>query len=125
MGAGAAAFVGGLQKQAAFGHGVWRGIAGDTAVEGSQEAIDIAGGTNGLLCVAGEVVVGTFREPLGALVAGHRQQGIEIDHDRRRDLALVLALASQGHRGARGHLQPEPHHRLIDTADLLNVERPI
>ena len=55
------------------------------------------------------------------LAAGSREQRLEV-HRRRRALLL---LRLDRHRAAGRRLEPEAHHRLVDRADLLHVERAV
>ena len=68
--------------------------------------------------MGGELAVGQVLDPSGALGGRHREQGVEVDHGRRpRRLA-----GADRHRASGRLLQAEPHHRLVDRADLLDVE---
>ena len=67
------------------------------------------------------MAIGLFLEELRSLRSLLRRQRRHIDEDRR---AVVLAGADR-ERGARPRLDSETHHRFIDAADLLDVERPV
>ena len=67
------------------------------------------------------MAVGLLLEELRPLCPFLRRQRREIDEDRR---AVVLAGADRERR-ARPRLDREAHHRLIDAADLLDVERAV
>ena len=74
-----------------------------------------------LLDRIGELPVGTVLEPLLALGRRLAQQRLEV---HRRGRALLL-LGLDRHRAAGRGLEPEAHHRFVDRADLLHVERTV
>ena len=95
-----------------------RSITGRSAACRSSS---VAAAVTRLLDRVGELAVGAVLEPLLALGRGLAEQRLEID--RRRRALLLLGL--DRHRAAGRGLEPEAHHRLVDRADLLHVERAV
>ncbi len=81
----------------------------------------VAAAFDGLVDLVGELPVGAVLEPLGALGRGLGEQRLEVDRRGR----AVLLLRLDRHRAAGRGLEPEAHHRLVDRADLLHVERAV
>ena len=66
----------------------------------------------------GESAVGPVPQPFRPPPARLAGQQVEIDRGR----CAVLLLGLDRHRPPGRRLEPEPHHRLVDRADLLDVE---
>ena len=65
--AAAAAFVGGLEDQSAFGHRGRGGVACDLAFERGEQIVSGSRRFEGFLGVAGKLLVSVLGEPLGAV----------------------------------------------------------
>lgn len=121
MRAAAAAFVGGLEDESAFGHGRRGGVSGDLPFERGEQVVNAGGGFEGFLGVAGEFLVGAFGEPFGAVFAGDGKEGVDGDGVGGGDAAFLgLAFDSDGWAG--GDFEAEAHHGLVNAADFLHVQ---
>ena len=67
------------------------------------------------------VLIGIFLEPLRPVCSFRGQQRFEIDGRR----CAVRFLGLEGNGASLGDFQVETHHRFVNAADLLDVERPV
>ena len=114
----AAAGLTGLQYRRAGRHEVGSGRGVDDRLQGRVQVGDGLGLCHRLAHRLGERPVGPVAQPLGALAPRLAEQRIEVDGGRR----ALLLLRLDRHRAAGRLLDAEPHHRLVDRADLLHVE---
>jgi hypothetical protein len=114
VGAGAAALLAGLQVEPAFGDHVW-GLGGEFAggFEGGERLFDGFGGSERLGLFCGEFAARLRFEAAGAVAGFFVEQRREVDDD---------VGGADGDAGAGGLFDVEAHDRLVDGADLLDVE---
>ena len=111
----------GLQHHGAGGHKVRRGVPVDDGVQCGADVGKSGCGANSFARLVGDLAVGVDSNPLGALRGHFGQQCVQINGGR----GAVLLRRLDRHRRTGGHLEPEPHHRLVDGADVLHVQRPV
>jgi len=118
VGAGAPAFVGGLEDEGAGGNGVRAGAAVDAFVEGGEEVVDGGGGLEGLGGGIGECGVGVFLEEFLAVGGLGGEEGFEADVEGR----AVGFLGLEGDHALGGAFHGKAHDGLVNGADLLDIE---
>ena len=121
VGARPAAFVGRLENDRARRDRMRGGAAVDALVQRGEEVVGGGSGFKGLGCGLGELGVGLVGE--GFLTVGGLagEECVEVEVDR----CAVGLLRFEGDAAAGGLLHLEAHDRLIDRADLLDIEGPV
>lgn len=92
-----------------------------SAAERRRDILDGVRLLDGLRLASRQAAASAFAQLLCALLALSGEQLLERDEDRR---PVVLA-GLDGEHAARSGFDREAHHRLVDRADLLDVERAI
>jgi len=127
VGARLATGFGGLEEECAFRDDLGGGVASDEggtgggALEDSENLLVRRGGLQLLELACGELAVGLLLDPRGYLGGLDGEEFVEFEERRR---ALHLSGLDRYGR-ASGDLELEPHHGLVNGADLLDVECPI
>ena len=115
---GPAARLARLQHHRARRHEVGCGGGVDHRLQGRVQVGDGRRLGHRLADGIGERPIGAVPQPLRPPRARFASQRVEIDRGR----GAVLLLGLDRHRQPGRRLEPEPHHRLVDRADLLDVE---
>ena len=113
----AAAFVGGLEEEAAFGDRGGCGVAGELAFAGGDEGVHRGGFFQRESGLGSEFDVELFQrfEAFGAVEG---EEFLEVDGDRGAGLAFDL----EGEGESRGDFEAEAHHGFVNRADLFDIE---
>ena len=110
-----------LQHHRALWHEVRGRVAVDDRVEGGVERLHGVGIARRPPQPVRQLSVGAVLQPLGALGGRLVEQGIQIDRGR----GTLLLGGPDGDGEAVGRLQAEAHHRLVDRADVFDVQGPV
>ena len=111
----AAALLRRLQVQAALRDRARR-VRRQPGADGGDRVLHVAGRPERRRRLAGQVAAGLVLETLAPLAPLARQQGVEVHDD---------VLGPHRDAPAPGAADREAHHRLVDRADLLDVQRPV
>ena len=122
MGPATAPLVGRLQDHRRLGHDAGRGVPGDLLRfrQRGQQVIQSGRLLQGIGGLA-QLLVSILLEPFGPLGRLGDQQGFQVDRSR----GPVRLRRLDGDGPALGHTEVEVHHRLVDAADLFDIQATI
>src|SRR6266446_5307581 len=100
---------------------MWCDVLSNSAVEDREQVINGGSAFESIGGLTSELLVSLVSQPFRPLWRPGCQQFLQVD--RRRGTVCFGRL--DGNRLSLGHFQVKAHHRLVHTADLLYIQRPV